>query len=272
MLDQVLRRQACLVTHREHAAERKRAVAEEQVERNGAALADEGHAALAPPANQLIGPERRTIEKVDEAITVRSEEGQIGCTCEEIVGELPALLGRGLGETGCKAHEATGAAADQCGGDGRHLAIRCRDEGSIRCRGQLIDRVEIALRGRRDARRVDAPYLARIAEHPARGLCCIRPGTADQRQAPGREQTLQVARAHACGGGRSSMRREPGPSAASPALAACSSASAVCTAGGKGAVLTASATRCTCSSMTSAVAATPGFALRVISNAAWMRL
>ena len=68
------------------------------------------------------------------------------------------------------------------------------------------------------------------------------------------------------------MRREPGPSAGSPALAACSSASAARTSAVKGAALTASPSRCTCSSITSAVAATPGFPLRAISNAAWMRL
>ena len=120
---------------------------------------------------------------------------------------------------------------------------------------------------------MDAPQLARVADDAAGRECRIRPGAADQGDAPGREQTLQPGYAHERPCGRNSMRREPGPAAGgSAALAALQLCRARCSPAAERARWRPYRPAwCTCSSMTSAVAATPGSPSTPISNAAWMR-
>src|SRR6202008_2804175 len=105
VLDQLLGCEARLVADGEHDADRERTAIEKQIECDRAALADERHAALAPLSDELIGPERRTVEEVDEAVAVGAEEGQVTGAREQLLGEAAARLGSGLGEPGGKADE-----------------------------------------------------------------------------------------------------------------------------------------------------------------------
>ncbi len=169
---------------------------EHQRQCDRAALADERDAALAPPAHDLVGPERHTVEEIDEAVTVGAEERQLAGTLEQLLGEARALRGGGLGKAGREAHEAAGAAPHERGGNPRHLAVRCGDEGGIGRGGQLVDRAEITLRRRGGPLRMNAPDFARVADHAARSERGIGPGTADQCERARREQPLQHGRVH----------------------------------------------------------------------------
>jgi hypothetical protein len=195
-LEQVLGRETRLIAHGERAANGQRAVVVQQVERQRAALADQGDAAFAPLAHHLIGPQCRAIEEVDEAVAIGAEERQFSGADEQLPRQTVALVGGGFGKAGREAHEAAGATARERRGNGRHLAVGRCDEGGVWCRRQLVDGAEVALRVRGGTGGMNAPHLARVADHAARGERRVSPGAADEGEAAWREQALQRARAH----------------------------------------------------------------------------
>src|SRR5207244_12897930 len=97
--DQVFGGEARLIADGEHAADRQRAIAEEEVERERPALADEGDAALDASADQLIGPERRAVEEVDEAVAVGTEKRQPPGAREQLAREALAVQ---IGRASCR--------------------------------------------------------------------------------------------------------------------------------------------------------------------------
>src|SRR6185437_6391714 len=109
--DQILDREPCLIAGGDEIADGERALVEEQVERDGAALTDERHPAGGPAPDHLIGPERCAIEEIDEPIAIGAEVGQRARRAFESRSEALALGCPGLREAGGKANEAAGAAA-----------------------------------------------------------------------------------------------------------------------------------------------------------------
>src|SRR4029077_5250372 len=134
-----------------------------------AALADEDYAAVDTPAHQLVGPKGDAVEEIDEAVAVGTQEGQLARATFKFVRKARALCGCRLGESGGEAHESTGVAAREGGGDVRNIAVGGGDEGSIRGCRQLIDAAEVMLLPCRGSARMDAPDLTRAAEHAAWG-------------------------------------------------------------------------------------------------------
>ncbi len=75
-VDHILDGEPCLIADGDDIADRERALVEEQIERDGAALADERDAARQPLTHDLVGPQRRAVEEVDEAVAIGAEVGQ----------------------------------------------------------------------------------------------------------------------------------------------------------------------------------------------------
>src|SRR6266404_2959816 len=110
-LDHVLDGEPRLIAHRQGVTDRDRPGIEQQTERDRAALADERDTALGPAAYDLIRPQRRALEEVDEAVAVRAEERQLARARDELAGQALPLIGCGLGKPRRKAHESSRPAA-----------------------------------------------------------------------------------------------------------------------------------------------------------------
>ena len=147
-LDKVLKRHPLLVADREEIADRQRALAEHQVQRNRAALADQRDAALGGLADDLVRPERHAVEEIDKTIAVRSEKRQVACGFVEFTGEAQAVRRGRFGKAGREADEPAGAAPVQSCRDVWNVTIGGRKKRRVRRLRQLVDGPEIMRSGR----------------------------------------------------------------------------------------------------------------------------
>src|SRR5579871_4875857 len=77
LLDQIFEPEPGLIADRNDIADRERTMIEQQIQCDRAALADQRHAACAWLSDDLIRPECRALEEVDEAVAIGSEERQL---------------------------------------------------------------------------------------------------------------------------------------------------------------------------------------------------
>ena len=236
-LDEVLDRQSGLIADRKKIADRHRTRVEAQGERDRAALADEGHAALDVSADHLVGQQCRSIEEIHEAVAVGAEEGQRPGIVEQRLGQLPSGFGSELGETRAETHEATGAARGELAGHGGRIVVRHRKESGIGRARQLRDGSIVRGGGVRRAARMHAPNRPAIAHRRVARRHGVGPyAGADQGDGARRDQSLNVELGHRTHRRFNSIFREPGPHAASAAGVSFRPVSSRSTSGGKAAL------------------------------------
>ncbi len=111
-VDAVLGSDTGLIADGDDRAETQTALLEREVDRDVAALRDDGDAPFPRLHAVLVGPQGDTVECVDEAVAVRAEERQVAGGIEQI--RLQIDLAR-LGKTRSVAHGTTGTDRSQRG-------------------------------------------------------------------------------------------------------------------------------------------------------------
>jgi hypothetical protein len=196
-LDQILDGEPTLIAHGEQVTDRHRAVVETQTERDGAALADQGNAALERLAHDLIGQHRRAIEEIHESVAVRAEEGQFAGLLEELAIQPASDFRAELAEARAEAHEPARAARGERPGHRRRLVIRHGDESRIGDARQLGDGAIERPFGRGRARGMHAPHGTAVADRGVAGRHRVGPDArTDERNAARRDQTADVGGLH----------------------------------------------------------------------------
>ena len=132
--DEVCRSDIGAIAHRDDIADGEAARLHGEIEREVAALADDGNAfsAVDGETAMLVGPQRNTVEQVEHAVAIGTDERDALGGLQQ--GGLPGLSFRaGFGEIGGVADRAAGPLQFACERNGR----RCgrRDEHGIGCSG-----------------------------------------------------------------------------------------------------------------------------------------
>ena len=143
--DRVLGAEAGLVADRDHLAEPQPSLLEREVDRDVAALGDDGRRTVVAAHAVLVGPQGDPVEGVDEAVAVGAEQRHVAGGLEQFGLEV-ALAG--LGEPRAVADRAADALCCQRahGGDGG-VAVDA-EEHRIRHLGQVVERRDAGARRR----------------------------------------------------------------------------------------------------------------------------
>ena len=190
-LERVRGSDAGAVPEGHHRRDRHRPEVHREGDREVAALRHDGDPPVAAQAPVLVGPERRAVEVVDEAVAVGAEDGHLARRLDEGRLEARSLLPR-FGE----ARGVADRAPRPPGGERPHhldgAVAPHPDEGGVRRLGQLLDRAVATKSADRLSLRVDGVDGTREVHAPALLDDALRLAAADRADRAGIEEAREI--------------------------------------------------------------------------------
>jgi hypothetical protein len=175
------------VADRQHVRQRQRAALHREVQRDVAALRDDGRAAVDPVSAVLVGPQRGAVEVVEDAVAVRPDQRHVTGGGEQAALQVHAVAAD-LGEAGGVTDRATGVATGERGDDLDGGLPPYPDEGRVGRRRERGGVGEARQALDRRAAWVHRPQLTGEADPPALPDDLGGHGPAEDRDVPGREE------------------------------------------------------------------------------------
>ena len=180
-----------LISDRGHERERHRALTHGEIGGEHAALGDDGGAVARTRAPVRERPQGGPIEVVDEAIAVRTDQGEVAGRLDQRRLE-PRSLASGLGEPRGVADRPAGTHRGQsCDGVDSRLA-RHRHEGGVGRLRKIVDAAQAPVSADRLAARIDRPYRPPVTDSRALSRHGLGLPPTDDSHVARVQQTLEI--------------------------------------------------------------------------------